>query len=37
MEFETYIREDLFVQRAKMMAELKAILTPEPLEIFLLQ
>ena len=29
----TGIREDLFVQRAKMMAELKAILTPEQLEL----
>ena len=27
------LREDLFVQRAKMMAELKAILTPEQLEL----
>ena len=27
------LREDLFVQRAKMMAELKAILTPEQLDL----
>ena len=33
----TALREDLFVQRAKMMAELKAILAPEQLELLKLK
>ena len=28
------VREDMFVLRAKMMAEMKAVLTPEQLELF---